>query len=342
LEKNGTRRSQQYQGLLEKIRCVGPETFEEVAMELFHFQRAYNPLYRKFLDALGPSFHEPSRLPEIPCLPISAFKYHAIQTLQWEPVVEFSSSGTTGSQTSRHLLRSPEGYVSNARRGFEGFYGPVSGYCVLALLPSYLERSGSSLVYMAQDFIGQSAFPQSGFFLHETEKLLETLAFCQRERIPTILLGVSFALWDLAEQHPFSFPELIVMETGGMKGRREELTREALHQILKQGFGVSHIHSEYGMTELLSQGYSQGEGIFHPAPTLRVLPRDIYDPLSPQLFGQNAALNLIDLANLDTISFIASDDLGRVYADGSFQVLGRQDFSDLRGCNLMVVEGAGR
>ena len=329
---------QQRQGLLEKICRVGPATFEGVAMEVFHFQRAHNPVYRQFLELLGPSFREPAALSEIPCLPISAFKHHDIQTLDWAPAAVFSSSGTTGAETSRHLLYSPEWYHANARRGFEAFYGTVSGYCVLALLPSYLERSGSSLVYMAQDFIEQSAFPQSGFFLHDTEKLLETLAFCQKEQMPTILLGVSFALWDLAEAHPFSFPELIVMETGGMKGRREERTREELHDIMKTGFGVPRIHSEYGMTELLSQGYSGGEGLFRPAPTLRVLPRDIYDPLSPQQPGHTAALNLIDLANIDTVSFIASDDLGRVYGDGSFEVLGRQDFSDLRGCNLLLLK----
>lgn len=323
--------------LLERIRQVTVDDFETLALDVFQFQKAHNPLYRYFISLLDPVFQHPARLAEIPCLPISAFKYHPIQTSSWTVEAEFQSSGTTGTQTSRHLVRHIAWYRENARRGFECLYGPVQDYCFLALLPSYLERSGSSLVFMAQDFIEQSRYSESGFFLDDTDALLRTLAQCQQNQVPTVLLGVSFALWDLAESNPFSFPELIVMETGGMKGRKEELTREALHAILKAGFGVQQIHSEYGMTELLSQGYSKGDGLFYPSPTLRIQARDLYDPLSAQVLGQTAALNLIDLANLDTISFIASDDLGKVHSDGSFQVLGRMDYSDLRGCNLLVL-----
>lgn len=323
--------------LQARISRVQAEEFEPLALEVFHFQRVHNPVYQYYLSLIGAADLSPTNLSEIPVLPISALKTHRVQTLDWNPVLEFTSSGTTGWHTSHHLLREADWYRMNARRGFEAQYGAISGYCFLALLPSYLERSGSSLVFMAQDFISQSRYPQSGFFLNETEELLARLEWCQQRRIPTVLLGVSFALWDLAEEHPFHFPELIVMETGGMKGRREELTRPELHAILKAGFGVSAIHSEYGMTELLSQAYSKGEGLFRPADTLRVLPRDIYDPFSTQPLGQTAALNLVDLANLDTISFLASDDLGIVHDDHSFQVLGRQDNSDLRGCNLLVL-----
>lgn len=323
--------------LQARIQGVHAEDFDQLALDVFQFQRKHNPVYRYYLSLIGAAYGQPSKASEIPCLPISALKTHRIQTLEWEPVQEFTSSGTTGWNTSRHLLRDADWYRLNARRGFEAQYGAVSGYCFLALLPSYLERSGSSLVFMAQDFISESDYPQSGFFLNDTDVLLDRLAWCKAERVPTILLGVSFALWDLAAAHPIDFPDLIVMETGGMKGRREELTRPELHDLLKAGFGVSAIHSEYGMTELLSQAYSPGEGLFRPADTLRVVPRDIYDPFSTQPLGQTAALNLIDLANLDTISFLASDDLGVVFADQSFQVLGRQDNSDLRGCNLMAV-----
>jgi hypothetical protein len=209
---------------------------------------------------------------------------------------------------------------------------------VLALLPAYLERTGSSLVFMADDFMQQSNYPESGFFLDDYAALVRQLIHCREQKIPVLLLGVSFALWDLAEQYPMDLGNFLIMETGGMKGRRRELTREELHGILKEAFQVEHIHSEYGMTELLSQAYSQGEGLFRPAPTMRILSREITDPLQHQQFEKTGVLDIIDLANLDTISFIATDDLGRVYGDGSFEILGRLDASDLRGCNLLVAD----
>jgi len=235
-------------------------------------------------------------------------------------------------------VRSLDDYLRNTRRGFEHFYSAPEQYCILALLPSYLERSGSSLISMAEHFIGRSPYPQSGFFLYNTESLLRIIEVCQKKHIPVLLLGVSFALLELAERGPYDFSGVTVMETGGMKGRRREITRQELHAILGEGFQVEGIHSEYGMTELFSQAYSQGEGRFRPAPTMRVLTREISDPLTPQATGRTGGVNIVDLANLDTISFIATDDLGRVYEGGTFEILGRLDDSDIRGCNLLFEE----
>lgn len=324
--------------LKQRVETIDESGFDALALDIFRYQSQYNPLYRQFLRLLGVSPRQVNRIEDIPFLPIQFFKTHDIQAGAWEPALAFSSSGTTGSATSRHLLRDPEFYRRNARRGFARFYGPVEDHCVLALLPSYLERSGSSLVFMAEDFIRQSRHPQSGFFLYNTEELVGILADCKKNAVPTLLLGVSFALLDLAEQHPIGLSGITIMETGGMKGRRRELTREELHGILKAAFQVEAIHSEYGMTELLSQAYSRGEGIFRPSPTMRVLAREITDPLAIQKPGKTGALNIIDLANFDTISFIATDDLGRAFEDGRFEILGRLDASDTRGCNLLVAD----
>jgi phenylacetate-coenzyme A ligase PaaK-like adenylate-forming protein len=310
--------------------------FEAQALALFRQQAASNPLYREYVALLGVDPEQVDSLEGIPFLPIQFFKTHTIQTGGWQPELVFSSSGTTGLTTSRHPVREAAFYLDNAERCFEAFYGPVEEYCFLALLPAYLEREGSSLVYMAGHFIKRSAYPQSGFFLFEQNKLAEVLADCQARKIPTVLLGVSFALLDLAERHPLHIPDVIVMETGGMKGRRQEITREELHATLCEAFGVAAIHSEYGMTELLSQAYSAGEGLYRPGPLMRVLTREITDPLSAQRPGRLGAINVIDLANRDTCAFIATDDLGKVYADGAFEVLGRMDNSDIRGCNLLV------
>ncbi len=305
-------------------------------MDVFRFQARHNPLYREYLQLLKTDPEKVTKIASIPFLPIQFFKSYDIKTGDWEPALTFTSSGTTGQQSSRHHLRYPDFYRQNARRGFAHFYGPVEEYCILALLPAYLERSGSSLVFMAEDFIRQSRHPESGFFLYNTEALLEILARCKKRGIPTLLLGVSFALLSLAEEAPTGLSGIIIMETGGMKGRRKELTREELHAALSAAFQVETIHSEYGMTELLSQAYSRGGGLFFPSPGMQVLAREITDPFSLQENGKSGALNIIDLANLDTISFIATDDLGRVYDDGSFEILGRLDASDVRGCNLLV------
>ena len=310
--------------------------FEALAMEVFRFQARFNPLYLEYISLLGIDVEKVEGVERIPFLPISLFKTHAIQTGEWAPALRFSSSGTAGMLASSHLLKDPDWYLSNARRCFSAFYGPPEHYCFLALLPSYLEREGSSLVFMAGHFIQNSPYKQSGFFLYDWNKLIRALDECLEQKIPTVLLGVSFALLELAENHPVSLPGVIVMETGGMKGRRRELTREELHGILTGAFGVPAIHSEYGMTELLSQAYSRGDGRFYPPPSMRVYAREITDPFSPAPPGRLGVLNIADLANLDTCAFIATDDLGKVYPDGSFEVLGRLDNSDIRGCNLLV------
>lgn len=325
--------------LLDKIKELPIEDFQGLALEVFRYQAEYNPVYAEFLRYIGVNPNEVNQLDAIPFLPIQLFKRYFLQSGRWEAEKIFTSSGTTGEQTSRHLLRDEQWYRYNARRGFESFYGPLNDYCILALLPAYLERSGSSLVFMANDFIQSSRYTESGFFLRDYEALMERLRSCRKKGIPVLLIGVSFALWELAEQYPMNLQGAIIMETGGMKGRRREITRTELHTILESAFQTEQIHSEYGMTELLSQAYSQGEGLFYPAPTMRVLSREITDPLQPQKIGKTGVLNIIDLANLDTISFIATDDLGRIYGDGSFEVLGRLDASDLRGCNLLVLEG---
>lgn len=324
--------------LLDKISRLPAGNFRETAIEVFQYQARWNPVYARYLEYLGVSPNAVNTPNDIPFLPIQLFKSFTLQSGTWPASRIFTSSGTTATQTSRHLLREEQWYRDNARRGFQHFYGPVRDYAVLALLPAYLERTGSSLVFMADDFIRQSSYPESGFFLNDLEALIQRLETCREKHIPVLLIGVSFALWDLAERYPVDLKGTIIMETGGMKGRRREITREELHTILTEAFRVEVIHSEYGMTELLSQAYSQGDGIFRPAPTMRVLTREITDPLSPQQTGKTGAINIIDLANLDTISFIATDDLGRVYEDASFEILGRLDASDLRGCNLLLAD----
>ena len=246
-------------------------------------------------------------------------------------------SGTTGLVTSSHYNRDVAFYKALCHKGFEQFYGKVDDYCFLGLLPSYLEREGSSLIVMVDDFNKKSNYPQSGFFLYNHEELCHILVKNKEKNIPTVLFGVSFALLDFVEQFQLDFPELIIMETGGMKGRRREMIREELHETIQNGFGTSAIHSEYGMTELMSQGYSKGFGRFESSATIKILSRDVNDPLSilPNS-GRLGVLNVIDLGNLDTCSFIATDDLVRVYADDSFEILGRLDSSDIRGCNLLV------
>ena len=313
------------------------ENFGEVALDVFRYQAEHNRLYREFLRLLSVAPERVGDWTDVPCLPVSFFKTHLLQTGGWSPAMVFRSSGTTGMPSSMHLVRQPDWYLLHARRGFERLYGPLAGRCVLALLPAYLEREGSSLVYMAEDFVRASGRPESGFFLRDHDRLLEVLARCRAEGVPTLLLGVSFALLELAERA--DAPDLswaIVMETGGMKGRRREMTRMELHAYLCERFRCGAIHSEYGMTELFSQAYAPAGGLFEPAPTLRALSRDPYDPLQRQPAGRVGGLNLIDLANLDTCSFLATDDLGRVYDDDRFEVLGRFDAADLRGCNLLV------
>ncbi|MEY3051669.1 MAG: hypothetical protein RLY31_1454 [Bacteroidota bacterium] len=332
---------QEREQLLRRIQGCGDADFAELALAVFRFQLRHNELYARYCSLLKVAADKVGSLEEIPYLPIQLFRQHRIRTGEWKPVLTFSSSGTTGGRTSYHDVRDPESYRRNARRGFRQFYGDPAEYLVLALLPSYLERSGSSLVHMAADFIACSRYPESGFFLENTaalRTLLESAAVSDGPGRPRVLLlGVSFALLDLAEQGPLPLADrVLVMETGGMKGRRREMIREELHGRLQEAFGVPAIHSEYGMTELFSQAYSKGAGRFLPSALLRVSTRELTDPLSPQQPGKTGAVNVIDLANLDTCSFLATEDLGKVWEDGGFEILGRVDNSDIRGCNLMV------
>lgn len=312
------------------------QEFTETALQAFHYQAANNNVYRQFIEGLHVDPATIRSIDQIPFLPISFFKSHGVLSSA-EPIeLAFTSSGTTGMITSSHYITDVSWYRESFRRTFQLFYGDITSYCVLALLPAYLEREGSSLIYMAQDMITESKNPDSGFYLYNHADLYQQLKRQQQNKQPTLLIGVTFALLDFVEQNAINFPELIVMETGGMKGRRKEMIREELHDILCRGFGVKTIHSEYGMTELLSQAYSKGEGIFNCPPWMRIITRDTNDPLSLTGVNRTGGINVIDLANINSCCFIATQDLGRVAADGSFEVLGRFDHSDIRGCNLLV------
>ncbi len=312
--------------------------FDTTAIRLFQYQAKNNPVYKKYLHLLKKNPKNISDIKDIPFLPISFFKTHLIKTGRWRAEAIFKSSGTTGAINSRHFIRDLDLYRQNAVMAFTHAYAPPEEYCFVALLPSYLERKNASLVYMVDFFIKMSKYADSGFFLHNTDKLIEILHKNTKLNIPTVLLGVSFALWDLAEAAPMDLSAITIMETGGMKGRRKEIIRSQLHEILNTAFHTKKIHSEYGMTELLSQAYSKGNGIFHPAPTMRLLTRSLTDPFEILPYGKSGAVNIIDLANIDSCAFIATDDIGKVYHDNSFEILGRTDVSDIRGCNLMTAE----
>lgn len=312
-------------------------TFRATALEVFYYQAKHTPVYREYLASLGVDLMSVKEPEQIPFLPIEFFKSHKVM-VEWKNAeVVFESSGTTGSEPSKHHVADTSLYRESFLRSFYGFYGSPEDLCILALLPSYLDRPGSSLVYMMDHLIRWSKHPDSGFYLENLEELASVLDRRNKDGNPTLLLGVSFALLDLAEKHPKTLGENIIpMETGGMKGKREELVRSELHARLKEAFGCSAIHSEYGMTELLSQAYSKGDGRFTCPPWMKVLVRDPNDPLSLQAPGQSGGLNIIDLANLNSCSFVATGDLGKIHEDGSFEVLGRFDQSDIRGCNLLV------
>ncbi|WP_210519296.1 long-chain-fatty-acid--protein ligase [Hymenobacter terricola] len=325
---------------LHRLPQVTPATFDEAALALFQHQAAHCPPYAEYLALLGRNPAAVTRVMDIPFLPIEFFKTHEVRTCpqDWTPQEEFLSSGTTLQQRSRHLVREPALYRENAARIFEQYYGPLTGWTFLALLPSYLEQGNSSLVAMVDYFARQSGQTQPAFFLHDHTALRAALADAKQvagRRV--MLIGVSYALLDFAaETGPV--PELqglTVLETGGMKGRRREMIREELHEELQRAFGPAGIHSEYGMTELLSQAYSLGDGRFHSPAPMRVLLRDPSDPFS---IGdrKDGAINVIDLANIDSCAFIETKDLARMHPDGSFEVLGRMDNSDVRGCNQLV------
>ncbi|MFN8347606.1 MAG: acyl transferase [Spirosomataceae bacterium] len=338
-----------HQNLREAVLQVSADTFEPLALEVFRYQALYNPIYREFLSYLRINPEKVSSLPEIPFMPIGFFKHHTVLTDTSAVQMIFESSGTTGSQTSRHHVTDLALYNDVSRRIFEQMYGTLSGFHLLALLPSYLERNNSSLVYMVEQFIAQTDSSVSGFFLHNVQELLEVLKkqALQPDGRRIILWGVTFALLDLAESGADlrflkDIPHLVVMETGGMKGRRREMLREEVHEVLTKAFGVKTIHSEYGMTELLSQSYSQGEGIFTASSTMRILLRDINDPRAVTTADGSGfrygGVNVVDLANLDSCAFIETQDLGRFVGTeaNAFEVIGRFDNSDIRGCNLLI------
>ena len=322
------------------ICSITDDNFESKALEVFRFQYVNNSVYRQFCDAMRCDAEKVTSLRKIPFLPISLFKTKDVITTNFEPAMTFRSSGTTGSQTSRHLVKDPAVYEKSFFQAFSLFYGKMD-FAVIGLLPSYLERSDSSLVYMVNELIKSSGDESSGFYLDDHKELHDTLISNEAKGKKTLLIGVTYALLDFASGFPMKLKHTIVMETGGMKGRKKEMTRQEVHEVLISQLGLTDIHSEYGMTELLSQAYSRSGGIFNAPPWMKMLvraeddPRDVQGPYPPSLLSGVA--NIIDLANIYSCSFIAADDVIRLYPDASFEVLGRVDNSDVRGCGLMVM-----
>jgi len=335
----------------DKIFSVTERGFRQLSLDVFHFQYGANKVYNSYVNALGKTPSDVDEIEKIPFLPISFFKTDEIKTGKFNAEVIFKSSGTTQTINSQHHVKDVSIYTQSFTSAFEKMYGDLNGWCVLGLLPSYLEKGDSSLVYMVNSFIKQSRHAQSGFYLYDLDRLGETLFSLERAAQKTLLIGVTYALLDFAEKFPpDSYREplknTIIIETGGMKGRREELTRMEVHERLGKIFRNAEIHSEYGMTELLSQAYAKKQGRFQCPPWMRILIRDDEDPLSVQSLDVprlqtvahlSGAINVIDLANVDSCSFIATDDVGKLYPDKSFEVLGRMDGSDLRGCSLLTV-----
>lgn len=317
------------------IRAVND--FDATALDIFRFQYGANEVYRRFSDSMKRTPENVSAVSEIPFLPVEFFKSHRIYCGDVTPEITFTSSGTTGSITSKHEVFKKSLYEESFMRGFKHTYGDPANWIFLFLLPSYLEREGSSLIYMAE-VLKKSGGPESGFYLHNYAELSEKLRYLQDNpgKKEVMLFGVTYALLDLAEQFPQSIPDIIIVETGGMKGKRAEITRDELHEKLTAAFDVAAIHSEYGMTELLSQAYSTGEGIFNCPPWMKIIIRETSDPLSWAPTGKSGGVSIIDLANIYSCSFIATSDLGKLHADNSFEILGRFDFSDTRGCNLLI------
>lgn len=310
--------------------------FEETCLKVFRHQASNCSIYKEYISHLRIKPEEISNSAQIPYLPISFFKTHEILSSTLPVEITFSSSGTTGMIQSKHLVTDLSIYDQSFTLAFEQFYGKIENTCFLALLPSYLERDGSSLIYMVDSLIRESKHQDSGYFLHNHEELYQKLDQLKAAGQKTILIGVTYALLDFIEKYQIDFPQLVVMETGGMKGKRKEMVREELHQLLQDGFGLTDIHSEYGMTELLSQAYSKGKGIFDCPPWMKIYLRDTNDPLTLLSNNRSGGINVIDLANVNSCSFIATQDLGRLFPDGSFEVLGRFDNADIRGCNLLV------
>ena len=313
------------------------EEFTEIAIQAFKHQFKNNKVYRSFCDLINKHPSDVSKIDEIPFLPIQFFKSRKVISSLDKVEETFTSSGTPGSITSKHFVTDINLYKESYLRGFAHFYGNIEDFVVLALLPNYLERKGSSLVFMVDDLIAKTKNPESGFYLNNLDELAQKLITLDKKGQKIVLIGVSFALLDLIEKHKFQLKNTIIMETGGMKGRRKELIRDELHKILSRGFKVDKIHSEYGMTELLSQAYSKGNGVFETPPWMKILTRDTEDALTILPSEKTGGINVIDLANYNSCSFIATQDLGKVYKNGTFEIIGRFDNSDIRGCNLMVL-----
>lgn len=320
-----------------KIFSIQTESeFESVCLEVFQYQYEYNAIYKQYVDFLGKNTSAIKASTDIPFLPIQFFKSHRVVCGNFQEELHFTSSGTTGSATSHHYVKSAEVYETSFLKAFEAVYGSTQKYCILALLPSYLERGGSSLVYMANKLIQDSKHPKSGFYLHNYSELLDLIYQLESENQPVLLLGVSYALLDLAEQCTKPLKNTIIMETGGMKGKRKEMIKSELHAVLSKGFGVKHIHSEYGMTELLSQAYSTGFGVFTTPPWMKIITRSTTDPFDFLGYNRTGGINVIDLANYNSCSFIETQDLGKLHSTNTFSIAGRFDNSDIRGCNLLV------
>ena len=313
------------------------QEFKKAAIEVFKHQFKNNKVYRSFCDLINVHPSDVQKVEDIPFLPIQFFKSRKVVSSVDAAQEVFTSSGTTGSITSNHFVTDINLYKESYLKGFYHFYGNIEEFTVLALLPNYLERKGSSLVFMVDDLIAKSNNPESGFYLHNLEELAQKLVKLDKNGQKVLLMGVSFALLGLIEKQQFTLKNTIIMETGGMKGRRKELVREELHLLLQNGFGVDEIHSEYGMTELLGQAYSKGKGVFKTPPWMQVLTRDTEDALTINPAEKNGGINVIDLANYNSCSFIATQDLGKAYKEGTFEIIGRFDNSDIRGCNLMVL-----
>lgn len=325
--------------LIQQVfRLQNKDGFEPLALDIFRFQYLVNPVYQSYCDVLKINVNAVSRISGIPFLPVSFFKTHNVTTSVYS-ITEtfFESSGTTGMQASRHQVPDITIYEQSFRQTFEQFYGPVQDYCIIGLLPSYLERQRSSLVYMVNDLIERSGHSKSGFYLYEFERLSDTIAALETAGQKTILFGVTYALLDFAEIYPMPLRHTVIIETGGMKGRKKELLREEVHGPLKKSFSLNGIQSEYGMTELLSQAYAFENGRFRTPPWMRILIREEDDPFAVSQHAKTGGINIIDLANIWSCAFIATEDVGRLHQDGSFEVLGRLDNAEIRGCSLLAI-----
>lgn len=322
--------------IVNNIFSVKPHTFNELAVRVFQYQYRFNRVYKSWVDALNIDPSSVRTINEIPFMPVSFFKTHQVITGASAVQQVFTSSGTTQTINSSHFVTDVSVYEQSFFKGFEAFYGPVTDWCIIGLLPAYLERQGSSLVYMVDHLIKASHQKESGFYLYEFEQFANLIQQLEGRKQKTMIIGVTFALLDFAAAFPMPLHYTTIVETGGMKGRKREMIREEVHQVLQSAFALTTIHSEYGMTELLSQAYSKGNGIFKSVPWMKVLTRDEDDPLQVQHHGKGL-LNIIDLANVNSCSFIATDDVATIYEDNSFEILGRMDTSDIRGCSLLVV-----